>query len=258
MQDAKLIIAHFLKIQPSEIVDTTKMDASATGGSLILLRMYSKLAGSGYVVENPTSISTFGEFSKAVEKLMDKASVDQVTTVAAKVVGYSDEFINNEISIGIDIEDIANLPNTDNFSTEQFYIDNFSANEIGYCAAKINPLESFAALFSLKESIIKADNSLIKTQFNQIKIEHTKQGRPKFESFYLSTSHSENLVVSVAIKKQNSQKSISSPQEESSNNASKKMHDRDRKNNYFTKTQTFFILVIITAPIYIISFIQYT
>jgi phosphopantetheine--protein transferase-like protein len=258
MKDAKKIIAHFLKIQPSDIVESTEMDDSAVGGSLILLRMYSKLAGSGYGVKNPIGITTFGDFCLALKGLSDDINVDQVKEAPSR--SWEDElgeYGNSGFGIGVDIEDIVNLPKAVNFSTDKFYVDNFSAYEIDYCSKKANPAESFAALFSLKESIIKADNSFIQTQFNQIKIQHTEQGQPTFQNFHLSTSHSKNLVVSVAIKKQNIQISSNSLLEESAVNVKNKVDDSGRKSNYFTKTQTFLLLAIATLPIYIVSLILF-
>jgi hypothetical protein len=39
----------------------------------------------------------------------------------------------NKSSVGIDIENIASLPKTNDFRTEGFYIDNFGEKEIAYC-----------------------------------------------------------------------------------------------------------------------------
>ena len=66
MKEVKEIISHFTKIDPSKIVETTKIDYTTVDGSIILLRMYSKLASSGYVVENPGKIATYGDILKAI------------------------------------------------------------------------------------------------------------------------------------------------------------------------------------------------
>ena len=87
-----------------------------------------------------------------------------------------------------------------NYNDDRFYVDNFSLNEIDYCKSKVNPKNSFAAIFSLKESIIKADNSLKTTPFNELEIKHNIEGRPIYDGFFLSNSHSNGNVVSIAIK----------------------------------------------------------
>ena len=257
MEDAKVIISKFLKVQPSEISNDTKIDSSATGGSIILLRMYSKLASSGYTVKNPMGISTFGEFCGAITALNNNSKNDPNANVDRLKNNHKDAAVD-EIGIGIDIEDISNFPSVENFFEEQFYIDNFSSYEIEYCAARKNPLESFAALFSLKEAIVKADNSFGLKKFNQINIKHNPQGKPEFKNFYLSTSHSKDLVMSLAITGQETNEAPIFIKEKSESIENEKKLGDPYQNNYFTRAQTLFILFLVSAPIYIISILQYS
>mgnify|MGYP001355096027 CR=1 FL=1 len=46
MNEVKDIIAHFINVHASKIVDSTKMDYTVVDGSILLHRMYSKLAES--------------------------------------------------------------------------------------------------------------------------------------------------------------------------------------------------------------------
>lgn len=253
MQKARLIISSFLKIEPSEVDDETKMDSSALGGSLILLRMYSTLAKSGYNVRSPIGILTYGDFRKALNSDIINSQSNQSEIVNQ----INDTDIHSSANgIGIDIEDVSKLPDVRNFSADRFYIDNFSAYEIEYCAAKKNPYESFAAIFSLKEAIVKADNSFLGKKFNQINIMHSSEGKPVFEDFILSTSHTNNLVVSVAINKKNTSKISSLVDNKHEIMQDVKKYSIFDKANYFTRNQTVFIFILITLPIYVIFYLS--
>ena len=70
--------------------------------------------------------------------------------------------------------------------------------EISYCKVKLNPKESFAGIFSAKESIYKSNNNF---SLNDIEILFDKDGRPFHENFYLSISHSKKYVTSITIPK---------------------------------------------------------
>jgi phosphopantetheine--protein transferase-like protein len=200
MKKAKKIIAHFLKISPESIQDETKMDYTVIASSVIQHRMYSLLADNGYIVDDPGSIVNFKDF-----RIMVSASNQSITPPASKEESLSADLNSTNLTqshqnIGIDIEEISNFPESKNFNLDRFYIDNFTLNEIEYCKSKVNPRNSFAAIFSLKESIIKADSALIELPFNQIEISHDNEGRPIYSGFLLSNSHSSGNVVSVAIK----------------------------------------------------------
>ena len=170
MEKAKEIISHFLKISPSDVVESTRIDNTAIDGSIFLLRMYSKLAQSGYIVQDPASLSTYGDFLQSLGK-SPTLSDDEINGAAET---GADEDANNHfdnlLSVGVDVEDVSNLPVSSDFIKEQFYIDNFSSEEIKYCESKKSPMKSFAALFSLKEAIVKSDNSFKEVKFNKINI----------------------------------------------------------------------------------------
>lgn len=196
MQQAKLIIAHFLKIDADDISRATVIDYTAVPSSLLLHRMYAALAEKDYLVDDPASITTYSDFLDVFSSPV--SIVEKDTHIQAdnknKVADDKASFI------GIDIEEISTFEEVDDYTNHQFYKDNFSLEEIGYCTLKENPLQSFAGLFSLKEAIVKADNSFKKTKFNKIKITHSDRNKPLFHDFSLSISHSEKHVVAVACK----------------------------------------------------------
>ena len=72
--------------------------------------------------------------------------------------------------IGTDILDLKEFPNYIEGNEKRFFQDNFTENEISYAVSKYNPTLELACLFSIKESLVKADNRLLNTNFNKIEI----------------------------------------------------------------------------------------
>tara|TARA_B100001175_G_scaffold301507_1_gene294687 strand:+ start:53 stop:814 length:762 start_codon:yes stop_codon:yes gene_type:complete len=203
MEQAKIIISHFINTKAEEITGDTIMDHTVVQSSLLLNRMYAALAEKGYIVDDPASIETFKEFSNAIEDSKSGTPKEPLIN-SDKVDCKNDNIIDkvddeNILSIGIDIEEISSFEVVDNYMEDNFYKSNFGSEEITYCMSKVNPVESFAGLFSLKEAIIKADNSLRKIKFNKINITHSIDGKPMFDGFALSLSHSKNNAVAVAV-----------------------------------------------------------
>ena len=197
MQKAKSIIAHFSKVEVDEIDKSTVMNHTVVPSSLLLHRMYAALADKGYIVEDPSSIVTYGDFLTALTintKDFILKSVDAET--------ISNEMLEGDFffSSGIDIEEISLIKNIENHTRDPFFQENFSKDEIEFCMSKPNPQQSFAGLFSAKEAIVKADHSFKKTKFNKINITHDIFHKPIFKGFSISISHSAHHVVAIAIK----------------------------------------------------------
>jgi len=200
MENAKNIIATFLKTDSSEINENTIIDSSAIPGSVLIHRMYSTLSVEGYHVVNQDKIRTYGDFLSAMNQggaLADKKEENpkKVTPTKIKAVNNS-----SSMQVGIDIEDIMNMPVATDYREERFYTDNFSSKEISYCILQADPRASFAGKFSLKEAIIKADNDYKSTPFKEIEILNDSSGKPIFDGFSLSISHTRNQSVAIAIK----------------------------------------------------------
>ncbi len=195
----KQIISIFLKVEPSEITDQTVIDQRAVRMSVIWRRMFAALAKEGFNVSNPSRIKTFGELLNLLninEENFSKEINDPEMTVDEKnLTGY-----NNSFLLGIDIEDVKNMPYTDDFREDTFYTQNYTLNEISYCILQKNPLIHFTGRFAAKEAVIKADNSYQNIPFNQIEILNDEKGKPYFKDFVISISHTEDHAVAVAVK----------------------------------------------------------
>jgi len=162
--------------------------------------MYSTLSAEGYHVVNQDKIRTYGDFLSAMNQ--ESVLTDKKEENSKKVTATEIKSVNNSsnIQVGIDIEDIMNMPVATDYREERFYTDNFTSKEISYCILQADPRASFAGKFSLKEAIIKADNSYKSVPFKEIEILNDSQGKPIFDGFALSISHTRNQSVAVAIK----------------------------------------------------------
>lgn len=190
----KQIIAGFIKVPGEHITADTKIDRSAVGNSIVLHRMYAKLAEEGLQVQNYTEIKTVGA-------LLQQASASNGMVMASLPAPAMNGFEKNgNGAVGIDMEIITALPRSNDFREEEFYKMNFSPSEIAYCILQPDPYASFAGLFAAKEAIIKADNAYRNTPFSAIEISHEADGKPVFGDYLLSISHTNDLAIAVAVR----------------------------------------------------------
>jgi len=190
MDELKNIIAVFIKKETGSIDNGTLINRSAIPGSIMVHRMYASFSKAGYHVADYSRINTYGELLGALG-LEGGAAITPQPNVA--------EAEPSSTGIGIDMESVDNLPMADDFREHEFYVNNFSADEIAYCLLKPNPYESFAGLFSVKEALGKADNSLRSLPFNQIIVRHDSNGKPLFDNYALSISHTQQFSIAVAV-----------------------------------------------------------
>lgn len=146
-------------------------------------------------IVNSTKISTFSRQNKnlkATSKIFDN---------------FSDLLINNQQSLGIDIEKRNSLSeNILNIKFNSLRNKIFTPEELIYSISKPDPVLSLIGIYSAKESIKKALGCDQKINFKQINIKHKTSGKPyadvfgyDIHQFLISISHTDELVISVCI-----------------------------------------------------------
>lgn len=108
----------------------------------------------------------------------------------------------SELAIGIDLQDqselFADLP-LDMKSDEEL-LSIFTPREIAHAEGRPNPAETLTGIFALKEAIVKTGAySNQPFRFSDLEIFHGPDGKPQFDGFSVSISHSSKLAVAVAI-----------------------------------------------------------
>jgi phosphopantetheine--protein transferase-like protein len=193
----KGIVSVFIKVPADQIVAGTPIGRSALQSSILLHRMYARLAEEGVVVQNYVNIKFFGDLFTASAGDGGEAPLP-VTPMISTLKSGSPISGNPTPGIGVDIEEIAALPRAADFRKEQFYTMNFTPAEIAYCILQPDPYSSLAGLFAAKEALIKADGQLRSCAFNTLEINHSTEGAPVFPGFALSISHAGGMAVAVA------------------------------------------------------------
>lgn len=189
----KNIISRYIKIPVDQINEHTVINRSSVTSSILLHRMYADLADSGIVIDNYLSINNYAE-------LAGNINGSEPTDHPVVVQAYSYPTLPATTSgVGIDIEEIRSMPVVNDFREAEFYKMNFAASEIAYCILQPSPLASFAGLFAAKEAIVKANELYKNRPFHTIVIEHLPNGKPYYQDFNLSISHTNEVVVAIAI-----------------------------------------------------------
>lgn len=199
-EKVKEIIAVFLKLTPAQVSGATIIDRSAVSSSILLHRMYAKLAAEGIAINNYQDIRTVNDLLQKVNGA-NQTTVTPVTgqESAPLIKALPAAAVAAGSGVGVDIEAVNAMPITGDFREDAFYTMYFSPAEIAWCILKPNPYASFAGLFAAKEAIVKADNNYKKTAFNQIVITHTAEGKPLHTSFQLSIAHTDELAIAIAL-----------------------------------------------------------
>jgi phosphopantetheine--protein transferase-like protein len=192
----KEIVATFIRVPADQIGPATPIDRRAVKSSIMLHRMYAKLAEAGLVVGDYASIKIFGDLSVARANGNGHAAAVEPAAVVAVPAARPEG--DEPLSMGIDIETIESLPRVADFRREEFYRQNFTPQEMAWCILQPEPYESFAGLFAVKEALVKADNTLRATPFNQLVIGRSPEGKPLYPGFTISIAHSNGTAVAVA------------------------------------------------------------
>jgi phosphopantetheine--protein transferase-like protein len=211
----KEIVSNFTKTPSEALQAHTRIDRTAFRNSITLHRMYATLEREGLKVDDPTNIATMGDLLARLGQPMSAAAAAPVPaqrpvaapaasaapTQVAPVTEGTVRTVATEVSmaVGIDIQAVAELPETADFREHAFYQQTFAGSEIAHCLLKPSPRESFAGLFAAKEAIIKADGRHRATPFSQLVISFDEQGKPLFDGMNLSISHSGETAVAVAV-----------------------------------------------------------
>jgi phosphopantetheine--protein transferase-like protein len=99
--------------------------------------------------------------------------------------------------VGIDIEEVAALPEAADFREHPFYADHFTPAEIAHCIRQPDARASLCGLWAAKEAILKSGAAPggLKT----IEISWDESGRPVYANGQISISHTANTAVAICL-----------------------------------------------------------
>ena len=192
------IISLYIKIPADQINSNTIIDRTAVSSSILLHRMYAHLAKENFAVADYWDIKDFGSLQKRIDGQPGSTAIHAISK--EKLATVDPSVVEDDLpSIGIDIEQISNMPVVNDYREDEFYRMNFAPAEIAYCILQSNPAASFAGLFAAKEAIVKANKLFLDKPFNAIYIDHLPNGKPVHPLFKLSISHSNDVAIAVAV-----------------------------------------------------------
>ena len=218
----KKMIAGTLGVSETDIngdfsLKVQKFKTSA--GSVILGNMVKKAFGKKVDCRN---VATFGELLERIEgtagdktQISEEAVAEDKPPTADTVYTAADRteeasYVKKSGSFrpvcGIDIQEIAVFPETDDYWSDSFYTDNFTPDEIAYCITASEPRHSFAARWCLKEALHKCgeryydiplkDIQAVKLKTGELRVEiRDDDGSFKRLPFACSVSHADNYAV---------------------------------------------------------------
>lgn len=186
------IVGSFLKTAPAAITAETRVDRKALGSSIMLHRMYARLAEKGVTIDNYHTLLTYSELLQRAGMGKADHTIQAVTNTAPKVV-------SNAAQIGIDIEQTTQFNPATDYRSDAFYTMNYTPEEISYAILQPDPIQTFAGLFAAKEAIMKADNRYRSQAFNEIAITYDKEGKPGFQGMAVSITHAGEYAIAVAV-----------------------------------------------------------
>ena len=123
----------------------------------------------------------------------------------------SESMVQNPVTIGVDIEDVARFSRRPFAAHERLYRRLFTTNEIAYCNAQRRPALHYTARFSAKEAAIKALEPYGRFSFRDfevcksdsgapfLQIVRTVPGRPVPAALQVSLSHCDAYAVAMVI-----------------------------------------------------------
>lgn len=148
------------------------------------------------------SARTFGE-------LIGEAAGEPSMPATAPVPATATSADRPAIGCGIDLETIAALPDAADCWEHPFYREHFTPAEIAYCQLQPDPAPHFAARWSAKEALRKADPAFAAVPWDAIEVGREPSGAPFLNDLRggvarrlphsLSLSHTDQVAAAVVV-----------------------------------------------------------
>jgi len=132
--------------------------------------------------------------------LEGKSALVQITPVAAdgSPPASPGSGLQGSKGLGLEIENIAALPDADDYSLHEFYSANFTASEIAYCIRQPSAKAAFQGLLAAKRAIIKSGAASDSPDGpRSVEIGFDGDGRPAYPGCLLSISDTGTIAAAV-------------------------------------------------------------
>ena len=192
-------IADFFEVDEAQVGPAFRLDSSRGQGSIGRAALDAAIRRRvGVKAPAIYSARTFGELIGE-----DAPAVAIAPATPSPSVALPE---SNAIACGVDMELVANLPDSADHWEDAFYRTHFAPGEIAYCLLQDDPKPHFAARWCAKEALKKCEASLMAADFREIEVASEDSGAPYLMHqgrrlpHAVSLSHTPTSAVAVVVK----------------------------------------------------------
>jgi phosphopantetheinyl transferase (holo-ACP synthase) len=155
----------------------------------------------GNSANKQVGISMTNQARFTINSLLEgKSGLVHITPVArgGSLAGGGDAGFPGSKGLGLEIENIAALPDAEDYTQHEFYVANFTPSEIAYCTKQPKTKAAFQGLLAAKRAIIKSGAvNNPPDGHRSVEISFDGEGRPAHPGCLLSISHTDTLAAAV-------------------------------------------------------------
>ena len=132
--------------------------------------------------------------------LEGKSALVQITPVAADggLPASAGAGLQGSKGLGLEIENIAALPDAEDYSLHEFYRANFAPSEIAYCIRQHAVKAAFQGLLAAKHAIVKSGAASDSPDWpRSVEIGFDGEGRPTYPGCLLSISDTSTIAAAI-------------------------------------------------------------
>jgi holo-[acyl-carrier protein] synthase len=129
-----------------------------------------------------TSISTPSPIDSKKSFALTSRSVTRPKALTGSPAGLSPRSLRYtppvNLGMGMDMQEIASLPQVADLRSDVFYTSHFSSQELATAVLRPDPLSHLCGIFCAKEATKKSHPELLNLRMDQMSISHDENGRP--------------------------------------------------------------------------------
>lgn len=137
-----------------------------------------------------------------IAKLFEGKSALVLTPLAAdgSTPGSADPGFHGAQGLGLEIENIAVLPDAEDYALHEFYRSHFTPSEIAYCIKQPTVKAAFHGLLAAKRAIFKSGAARdVPDEPGGVEIGFDEEGRPTYPGCLLSISDTGTIAAAVCL-----------------------------------------------------------
>jgi holo-[acyl-carrier protein] synthase len=207
-------IASILNVPVDSVTPDTSLDLPrfrSSAGAMILQSIVRTATGN---TGSTAGVRNFGELlarvtGQAAPNGVSAAEAAQPAVIPPEVSGSLVQVGLAAVGCGVDIEEVATMPDALDFWAHDFYTTHFSPEEIAYCVSQSDPRPHFAARWCAKEALKKAspiylplapaDIQVVRHPAGSVGLQVRTAGQWRDAPAAVSLSHSEQSAIGMVI-----------------------------------------------------------